>query len=1468
MNTLFTRMLLVVCLYTATASAQSTYPVYFQSGTVQAVANLQEFIAAEEPTDIFNGHYYRLLQFDRLPDQEQRAALQRSGLILMDYLPKNTFITAIPTRYNRRQLQAYGVIAVLKQEEVQKISKNIIGGFQAWSINEKGTVDLSIQYQANVPHAMALVEAARQGRILTHEAANRTIELRVSDFALRTLAALPWVYFINSIPAPGEKEDTKGRSLHRSNVINSDYATGRHYDGTGVTVTIADDGFVGPHIDFTGRITNQATGTGSTHGDMCSGICVGAGNLDPTIRGMASGAYLYTVDWDAGYGWITGAVTRYGLYGTVISSTSYSQGCNEYTAQTQLGDQLLHDNPYLQFVFSGGNNGSGNCNYGAGAGWGNITGGYKQGKNVIACGNLDALEVLDPSSSRGPSADGRIKPDICANGRDQMSTNENNTYQVGGGTSAASPGIAGIFAQLYQAYKEINSTSTAPAPLIKAALLNTAEDIGNPGPDFTYGWGRVNALRAVRTLEDVRYVTDSIGQGATNTHTVNVPAGTTQLRLMVYWADPGGTPAAAPALVNDINMTVADPSSVTWNPWILDPTPTVAALTAPAVRGVDSLNNMEQVTIDNPAAGIYTVSVNGYSLPSTGQRYYLVWEYRTQEVTLTYPNGGEGFVPGQSEVIRWDGDRNQGNYTLEYSTNNGTSWTVISSTLTQNLQQYIWTVPNTVSGAVRMRISRNGFSDESDSSFAIIGLPTGINVAWACPDSIRLTWNTVNGATGYTAYMLGSKYMDPVGTSSTNSIVISGTNPTLPYWFSVSATTAEGNSGRRANAIFKAPGTFACPLALDAQLTVVASPGSGTLQDCQDNAAVPVAVLLENRGQNPISNIPLNYILNGSPLVTETFSGTLAPGATFLYTFTSTLDLSLPGTYDLQVWSSYTGDLNLFNDTVTSQVTVIGGSLATLPFTEDFEAQSNCNTGSDCEATVCALTGGWVNETNQDQDDIDFRVAQGATPSAGTGPDVDHTLGTAAGKYVYLEASACFAKTANLVTPCFDLTNASAPQLTFWYHMFGAGMGELHVDVYTQGSWTNDALTPIVGNQPNAWQQGVLNLTPWAGEIINVRFRAITGGAFTSDLALDDINVVESSAPPLPAFIVDALSGCAGKVFTFTDQSLNSPNGWVWTFNPNTVTFVNGTSATSQNPQVVFNGVGSYDVSLTATNTFGGGTVTQPSFVTILPAAAAPVIEDFQSGTFPPFGWSVEDAGGTLTWAEAQAITAADGNPTECPFVDNFDYNNVGAEDGLATFEVNLVGAASAVMTFDVAYARYSATYTDTLRIDVSDDCGLTWQPSGYQKDGLVLATAGDQTSDWVPVQAADWRKDTLDMSAWVGSNVIVKFVNINGYGNNLYLDNVNIDAVVGVKENDGLGNVRVYPNPSAGLYQLELRDVRAQRVSYQVTDVAGRVLTQQAINAGTSYQGLIDLRSAPQGVYLLHLVSPSGNRSVKLIKL
>jgi PKD repeat protein len=1458
MKKLLTPFLLIVAV--TGLYAQSSNRIMLQSGAVEPEANLESFIASPLPSaqEQVDGFYFRFIQFNSVPSQEQKQKISSYGIMLADYIPYKTFMAAIPVSLDKQKLRELNIRAIVAQHPIQKISASLLAGVPQHAQMAKGKADLRIQYQKSISAARAFSLASAIGAVENVQEQGRIVFIRVDEKEIQNIASLPWVFFIEPIAPPSVPDDTRGRSLHRSDAINRlDFLPGRHYDGSGTAAALADDGVVGPHIDFQGRITNHSTNApGGTHGDMTGGILAGAGNLNPTMTGMATGTQLHVFD-IGGYPQIVNAVTNNATLGTVVSSTSYSQGCNEYTVDTQFGDQTTRDNPHLLFVFSAGNNAAADCNYGAGAGWGNITGGYKQGKNVIAVANLDALEVRDNTSSRGPASDGRIKPDISANGRDQNSTNTNNTYQVGGGTSAACPGIAGISCQLIQAYKEINNASDAPTALIKACLLNSAEDIGNPGPDFTYGYGRVNALRALQTIEDGRYFAGSVSQGATNTHTINVPANVTELRVMVYWHDEGGSPGASVSLVNDIDVTVTDPSSVNWYPWVLDPTPTVAALTSNAVRGPDHLNNMEQITIENPASGTYTVNVDGFAIPAGPQEYFLVYEFRKDEITVTYPAGGEGFVPGEQELIRWDGLKGLGTFTLEYSTDAGTTWTLIANNVSATTQQYNWTVPSVITGEARVRVTRGSVSGMSPDNFSIIGLPTNIQVDWSCPDSLRLTWTGVNGAAWYEISKLGTMYMDSIGTSTTTDFIVTGlNNVSNGYWFSVRAVNANGFKGRRANAVYKAPGVVNCPLQYDVELKQIISPAAGSLQACMAGNPYDVTVEIENRGINPVSNIPVSYQINGGTIVSETYSGTLNQYQTATFTFATQATLNIPGNNSLVAWTDFPGDMNVYNDTLSHSTNIIGGAALAIPVIEDFQSFSNCAVTTDCGATICNLSNGWLNAANGSEDNIDWRTHNGATASTGTGPTVDHTLGTTAGKYIYLEASGnCNNQLAILTSPCMDLTGAVNPQLTFWYHMWGTNMGSLSVDIMANGVWNNNVIPTISGNQGNQWNLGTVNLTPYIGQNIVVRFRGITGTGFESDIALDDINILEAAAPPVANFTASANNGCIGKVIQFTDLSTNNPTSWNWSFNPSTVTFVNGTSATSQNPQVQFNAAGFYDVTLVASNAFGSDTYSQPNAVIIASPVSIPLVEDFQSGVFPPAAWNLLSAGGAYTWEEINNITGYSGNPTSAAYVNNYNYNNPGAEDILETFEFNVTNALAPQMSFDVAYVRYSSTYSDTLRIDISPDCGQTWISGVYLKGGLTLATAPDQTVNWTPAAANQWRKDTVDLVPFIGSNILVRFVNINAYGNNLFLDNINVYDVTGINSAMVSNEVSVMPNPSNGLFQVMLAPslLRNKLSVIEIMDAEGRLIySQPAISANTQ----VDIRKFAKGIYHIQVKS------------
>jgi PKD repeat protein len=215
----------------------------------------------------------------------------------------------------------------------------------------------------------------------------------------------------------------------------------------------------------------------------------------------------------------------------------------------------------------------------------------------------------------------------------------------------------------------------------------------------------------------------------------------------------------------------------------------------------------------------------------------------------------------------------------------------------------------------------------------------------------------------------------------------------------------------------------------------------------------------------------------------------------------------------------------------------------TLPYNEDFESMTSCGTSSDCGATACSLGNGWVNLENGSEDDIDFRVDSGGTPSANTGPTTDYNPGTPIGNYIYTEASSCSGRSAVLVSPCIDLAGSSAPELNFAYHMSGGNMGTLSLDILVDGAWQEDFITPISGDQGVLWKTMNVSLSQHAGKMINLRFRAITGNGYQSDITIDDISIVDDGN----CMVNNAFDSGSGSLRHCVE---NAEDGQMITFDP------------------------------------------------------------------------------------------------------------------------------------------------------------------------------------------------------------------------------------------------------------------------------------------------------------------------------
>jgi hypothetical protein len=1120
-NCCFTRFvsfaLLLSLIFPVATSAQRNagYELHFKNEVLQPEENVQEFIrsfsVAEE--QLFDGRFFRIVQFDEIPNAYERFKLEAEGVQLLDYIPHFGYFAAFKSDFQPTFLESTRIRSILGITPAVKLASQIFEhNIPDHAFRGNAMVELLVSYFPNLEPQKVVNELVANGIQISHREDHAGyLHVLIPENSITALAAMPFVVYIEPVYPDPEPDNYTGRTLHRSNALANDFSTGRQYDGTGINVMLQDDGVIGPHIDYQGRIMAQYISYNyGDHGDHCAGIIMGGGNLDPRARGNAFGANIYVYGASPSYPGFSNIPDHYFSNEIRVSSTSYSNGCNAgYTTLARTMDQQIRVYPALMHVFSAGNSGNDNCGYGAGAGWGNITGGHKIGKNVIAVANLNATEGLSNSSSRGPAHDGRIKPEIAAKGTSVYSTVDPNAYGFKTGTSMSCPGVAGVITQLFHAYRDLNGGVDPDGGLLKAIVMNTAEDLGNKGPDFKFGFGRINGMRALKILEDNLYEIAEIEQAASNTHTFEVPENTAEINIMVYWTDYEATVNTNWALVNNLDMVITDPDGQTWHPWILSHFPHPDSLNKPATRGVDNRNNVEQVSIETPIPGQYTLTVDGVAVPQGPQKYYLIYDFRIDPLKLTYPLGGEKLTPGGDELIRWDAIGDDGEFVIEYSLDNGENWIVLKDGIEGNARYFDWVVPSALTGEAWMRISRNEIVSQTEAPMNIVSVPQHLTINWACSNALHLEWNEVWGATGYVVYKLGEKFMEPIGTTWNNSFIVQNVSSTQTHWFSVSAIAPDGAEGQRAIAIQKTPGTFDCH-DYDAYLVDVPSVTWGLFQSCMQLSSLAVTMQVKNFGLEPIENPIFHFKLNDGDVVTEAYEGIIMPDSTAYYTFSDVIDISEIGSYSLDAWIEFAPDQNLENNQLTAHFEVIEGVSIAPGIQQTIEDFEPCLPAPICELYTCNLQDGWINLTNEVLDDIDWRTWSGSTYSFETGPSFDHTTGTAQGKYLYLEPSVgCFFKEAILSLPCVDLTSSISPALSLWYHAYGADMGRLHVDLFDGAQILRDIVEPVAGNQGDEWHELVVDLSPWSGNVIGLRIRGYTGSGEKSDLAIDDIIITD-----------------------------------------------------------------------------------------------------------------------------------------------------------------------------------------------------------------------------------------------------------------------------------------------------------------------------------------------------------------------
>ncbi|MEO0473643.1 MAG: S8 family serine peptidase, partial [Bacteroidota bacterium] len=862
-------------------------------------------------------------------------------------------------------------------------------------------------------------------------------------------------------------------------------------------------------------------------------------------------------------------------------------------------------------------------------------------------GNVSSRDLDVSSSSRGPATDGRIKPDLAATGKSHNSTGNAFSYDIFDGTSAAAPGIAGVAAQLYQAYRSVNNDTDPPSALIKAAMLNTTDDLGLKGPDFTYGWGRIHAKRAFDVLENQTWFSASASQGVQNQHSINIPPNVREARVMIYWNDPPAFPGAAKHLINDLDAKMTAPNAVDYLPLVPDPSPNLAALNSPAVPGIDTLNNVEQIVLTDPATGAYTLSVRGSAVPQGPQEYFVVYTFFYDEISIVYPRGGEGVRSGEFARFHWDGLRGffTDNFRIELSPDNGNSWDILNSSLSPSRYFYEWNIPDDLhTDQALIRVSRlnSNVSAQSVAPFSIMQRPSNLTIDTVCQDFTYISWDSVPGAVAYEVGIMGEKYIDSLTTVSDVFAYLPMDHLSLEF-FSVQPIGPNGGKGPRSTTSFRLPALKKCQPAYDVSLLEIVAPDSVAFSNCVNNQIL-VRLRMQNEGENLISDFPLSYQFNQGPIITQNFTGNLDSDSQSSFVFQTALLPATNGVQNLRVWTDLANDEVRSNDTLSLQFTYLQQNAVILPYLEDFEGFFNCGTEVNCGGENCSLANDWINLTNGLTDDIDWRVHNGRTPSLNTGPTNDHQPGNDQGKYLYLESDGCVGQEAIVLLPCVDFSNASSPQMDFWYHMYGSGIGELKVEAWINGFWIQ--ISSLSGDQGDQWRQQAVNLNTLAGKLTAIRFRGNSGLGAEGDIAIDDIAIYDRAESPVADFEADQQLVCPGTVVGLTDLSDNFPNTWTWSIQPTTFSFQNGTDQNSQHPDVSFDLNGFYSITLQATNDNGDDVVSKTALIEVNEGVIPDLAENFEGTVFPPEKWQRVNPDGGLSW-EKIMVVGSNGNLTE-----------------------------------------------------------------------------------------------------------------------------------------------------------------------------------------------------------------------------
>jgi len=511
-------------------------------------------------------------------------------------------------------------------------------------------------------------------------------------------------------------------------------------NGSGITISVKEGMFERKDIDIAPNITTLPAKLPpeTPHATIMATLASGRGNTFIKGKGAAPFARLTSSDFSNLMPDETGQLNSLKVnvqnhsYGTDIDNL-YGIEAVAYDRQVFEADTLIH-------VFSAGNKGTGSPASGIYKGipnFANLTGNFKQAKNILVIGGINRENIPEPLSSRGPAYDGRIKPELVALGED--------------GTSGAAALTSGVVALLQQKFNAQYGKKPSLA-VIRSILANSADDLGTAHVDYITGFGKINALQSLQTITDNRFITNTISQDQEFSFPVNVSSAQKEIKVTLAWTDPPAEINSTQGLVNHLDLSLETPSGNIILPWVLNSYPSIDSLSLPATRKIDDRNTIQQLSLENITAGNYIIHVKGRKIAQLKQNFAIAYKLKpTASFNWTFPEQNDAIFAGEDNYLRWSGSFSGQQGKLSASYDNGLSWTSLGNNISHEGSFYKWRVPLLFTSAL-LKMEING-TEYLSRSF-IISAPPILSVGYNCANKLLLHWTPQSSATGYTLFNL------------------------------------------------------------------------------------------------------------------------------------------------------------------------------------------------------------------------------------------------------------------------------------------------------------------------------------------------------------------------------------------------------------------------------------------------------------------------------------------------------------------------------------------------------------------------------------------------------------------------------------------------------------------------------------------------------------------------------------------